>query len=88
MLETASAAAIGATVSAIGTKKLSALAIARLWLSGFFLAFFTADDVVNAVQHIFSFNISKGGTVFLLALFGSAAIEKCLFLINSFKLTK
>lgn len=88
MIETASAAAIGATVSAIGVKKLDKGAIARLWMSGFFLAFFLADDAVNAVQHFFSFTISKGGTVFLLALFGSAAIEKCLFLINSYKLVK
>lgn len=86
MIETASSAAIGATVSALGVKKLEPLSIARLWFSGFFLALFLADDVVNFVQHIFSFSVSKGGTVFLLALFGSAFIEKVLFLINTFKL--
>lgn len=86
MIENAVAAGIGSTVSAIGASGLGFGAIARLWLSGFFLAIFLADDAVNFVQHIFSFQISKGGTVFLLALFGSAAIEKILFLINSFKL--
>lgn len=86
MIEIAPAAAIGATVSALGVRKLDKLAIARLWCSGFFMALFLADDAVNAVQHLFSFEISRGGTVFLLALFGSAGIEKCLYLINSFKL--
>lgn len=84
MIENAPAAAVGATVSALGVKKLETKI--RAWLSGFSMSLFLADDAINFIEHIFNFTVSKGGAVFFIALFGAAMLEKLLFIINTFKL--
>ncbi len=87
MIETAVVSAIGATVSILDAGGSSYIKLCRIWAAGFFLAFFAGNDVANFIQHLFNFQISKGGTLFLVAVFGSACIEKILFFIKSFKLS-
>jgi hypothetical protein len=87
LIETCITAAIGATVSILDAGGLPYIRLARMWFVAFFLAVFLSDDVINAMQHFFSFKVSVGGTVFMTALFGSAITERFLFFIKSFKLS-
>ena len=86
MIETATTAAIGATVSILDVSG-SVGKLARMWFVGFFMALFVADDAIKFIQHLLNFEISKGGTVFMIALLGAAIVERVLFFIKSFKLS-
>lgn len=85
--EVALVALIGATVSIMDAHpSVPKLRLLRRFLSGFFLACFAGKDVAALVQHIFSFKVSEGGTIFFVAFIGSAVLERIILVINAFNL--
>lgn len=79
------AALVGATLSALrylgkNPQKMKAF---RVFLNGYFLAIYLSSDVVMASGQYFNFNISKGGTVFLISFLGAEILEKALWFIKT-----
>ena len=76
------AAFIGAVITALQHVKIDKIKAGRVFLAGFFLAVFLGDDVVNIIQHYFSFKISKGGVFFLVSFLGAEVLERLIILIR------
>lgn len=88
-VEIAVVALIGASVSALNMyTSCTCIRVARCFFSGLFFAYFLGEDMVNVFQHVFSFKVSTGGTVFMCGFLGSALLERVLMIINAFTLKK
>lgn len=83
MTEIVYAAITGALISALrffGKSKFKAF---RVFVTGFFLALFIAEDVVALIQQLFNFEVSQGGIVFLVSFLGAEILERIILLINT-----
>lgn len=78
------AALIGAALAALQHTKRGKIKMLRVFLTGFSLAFFTVNDIVNLVQHFMSFKVSKGGILFVISLLGSEMLERVILIIRTF----
>ncbi len=77
------AALVGAAVSALRFIGKSKMRMLRVFLTGFCLAVFVGDDVVNAVEQYLNFKVSQGGVVFMLSFLGAETLERILLFIRS-----
>ena len=55
----------------------------RMTLTGTCFAIFLADDAVNFLQSLVNFELSKGGTIFMLGFLGAEMLERFILLIRS-----
>lgn len=55
----------------------------RMTLTGTCFALFLVEDVVNLLQSMVNFEISKGGITFMLSFLGAEILEKIILLIRS-----
>lgn len=83
MNEAITAALIGAFASSLQQISGGLFKMARALFTGFFVAYYAGEDVANFAQTYFNFEISKGGTIFLVAFFGSEILEKLILIARS-----
>lgn len=88
MLDILVPAVVGATVSVINPVNATKTKIVRMWLLGFFSAWFLAEDICIIVRHFTTVELNKGGIVFLVAVLSAVVIEKIIFIIQSFKVDR
>lgn len=55
----------------------------RMTLTGACFAIFLVDDAVNLLQSLVNFEVSKGGTTFMLSFLGAEILERIILLIKS-----
>lgn len=55
----------------------------RMTLTGTCFAVFLVDDSVNFLQSLVSFEVSEGGTTFILSFLGAEILERVILLIRS-----
>lgn len=84
MIEIIAASLLGSLIAALNHTKKGKLKFFRVFITGFSLAIFTVNDVVNFVQFFFNFTVSKGGILFMISLLGSELIERIIFVIRTF----
>lgn len=77
------AAFTGATISALRFVSKSKVKVVRVFLTGFFLAFFLGEDVVRGIQQYLNFEVSQGGVVFLVSFLGAEILERVILFIRS-----
>ena len=63
--------------------KRSKIKMVRVFLTGFAFAIFTVDDIVNLIQYFISFEVSKGGILFVISLLGSEILERVILIIRT-----
>lgn len=66
----------------------SRIKIFRVFCTSMGLTLFLGEDSVNFVQFFFSFEISHGGTICILAFVGTELLEKMLLVIKTFNINK
>lgn len=84
MTELVAAAFIGSVLAALHHTKRGKIKMLRVFLTGFSLAVFTVNDVVNLVQHLISFQVSKGGILFFISFIGAELLERVILIIRTF----
>lgn len=84
MTELVAAALIGSVLAALQHTKRGKVKMLRVFLTGFSLAIFTVNDVVNLIQHLISFNVSKGGILFFISFIGAELLERVILIIRTF----
>jgi len=77
------AAFIGAVVSALRFSGRSKAKMLRVFLTGYFFAVFTGEDIMNGIQQYLSFKVSQGGVVFMVAFLGAEVLERTILFIRS-----
>lgn len=77
------AAAIGAALSSLRWQKQGCMKMLRVFLTGFFLAVYTGEDFVNFVQQFMKFEVSTGGSLFMISFVGAEVLERLLLLIKT-----
>lgn len=82
-MEVIAAALVGSILAAMRHTHRGKSKACRVMLTGFALAIFTVDDIVNVIQHLMSFEVSKGGILFLISFVGAEILERVVLIIRT-----
>jgi len=83
MIELACAALTGGSLAALRHTKRGKMKMLRVFLTGFFLAWYVGEDVVNLTQQLMKFEVSKGGTLFMVSFLGAEFLERLILFIRT-----
>ena len=87
MTELVAAALIGSILAALQHTKRGKVKMLRVMITGFSLAIFTVNDVVNITQHLMNFQVSKGGILFVISFLGAEMLERVILIIRTFNVS-
>jgi hypothetical protein len=82
-MELIAAALVGSILAAMRHTHKGKTKTCRVMLTGFALALFTVDDVVNIIQHSMNFQVGKGGILFLISFVGAEVLERVVLVIRT-----
>ena len=74
---------IGASTYAMRFLSTSRCKALRMTITGTSFACFLGEDTVNFLQTLVNFELSKGGTIFMLGFLGAEMLERFILLIRS-----
>lgn len=88
MHENIIAALAGGVVSAMRHTKRGWFKVFEVFLTGFFLSYFIASDLVRFMENQFSLIVSYGAMYFVIAYLGSSLLSRATDLISVWKMPK